>query len=67
MHYIPLTAPERAIGSNEQFVLSLPARNERGESRREGQYPTKPPLPGPLLLLKEEREKRQCAETTKGN
>src|SRR5882762_1615898 len=37
-------------GSKASFFLSLPVRNERGESRREG--PSRritPPLPDPLL------------------
>ena len=41
MHSIPLTEPEQAIGSNEKFV-SHPARNERGESRREGKEASSP-------------------------
>jgi hypothetical protein len=35
------------------FSLSLPARNERGESQREGELIKAPPL----LLFEEERER----------
>src|SRR5258706_14913401 len=43
------------------FFLSLPVRNERGESRREG--PSRgitPPLPGPLLPPASGREGEQA-------
>jgi len=49
--------------------LSLSPREERaGREPERGAFPIKaPPLPGPLLPEREEREKRQCAETIKGN
>src|SRR5438876_2911736 len=45
-------------GSNHRaFRPSLPARHERGESRRErGSQPKRPPLPDPLLLVGGEGE-----------
>src|SRR6266446_8420076 len=56
----------RRLQDRRQRQLPLPVRNERGEGRGEG-YPTaiphaghkqnKPPLPGPLLPRREEREK----------
>jgi len=48
------------------FCLSLLARNERGESRREGKLIKDPPLPGPLLLFEEERE-RESGYALKAN
>ena len=44
---------------SETGLLPLPARNERGEDRAEGQLnKNAPPLPGPLLRPMEEREKK---------
>src|SRR5215813_11404972 len=45
------------------LLLPLPAWNKRGEGRGEGQLCDKrdPPLPGPLLPRREEREKTPCA------
>lgn len=42
----------------QSSLLPLPARNERGEDRGEGQFiKNAPPLPGPLLHRMEERKK----------
>jgi len=58
---------EQTTGSNEQFV-SLSPRGTSGERAGERGIPHKaPPLPGPLLLHREEREKTQGAESMKGN
>ncbi len=45
------------------YFPSLPARNEWGESRREGFRSKPPPLPAPLLRFAEEREKQRLSWT----
>jgi len=49
----PLCSARKTLAA---FCLSLPARNERGESRREGKLSTSSPRPSPPFLRRRGRE-----------